>query len=169
VATVRPVEAPQEIARVGRQRSVSLQVTPPPGVPLEAVMNELESMVAGMRASGAMPAAVRSEVAGSAGKLREVQRALLGDGTIAGTIGSSAALALLVVYLLLCVLFQDFLRPLVIMFSVPLAAVGGFLGLRLVNLFVLQPMDTLTMLGFIILVAVILIRPSGLLGWRALR
>ena len=51
-------------------------------------------------------------------------RADVGDGTIAGTIGSSAALALLVVYLLLCVLFQDFLRPLVIMFSVPLASTG---------------------------------------------
>ena len=58
--------------------------------------------------AGAMPAAVRSEVAGSAGKLREVQRALLGDGTIAGTIGSSAALALLVVYLIyFAALFGD--------------------------------------------------------------
>ncbi len=162
VATVRPVEAPQEIARVGRQRSVSLQITPPPGVPLEAVMNELESMVAGMRASGAMPAAVRSEVAGSAGKLREVQRALLGDGTIAGTIGSSAALALLVVYLLLCVLFQDFLRPLVIMFSVPLATLGGFLGLAAVHWWSLrdpympvQNLDVLTMLGFVLLIGVV--------------
>jgi len=162
VATVLPVEAPQEIARVGRQRSVTLQVTPPPGVPLEQVMGDLEGMVAGLRDSGAMPPAVRSEIAGSAGKLREVQRALLGDGTLAGTIGSSLVLALVVVYLLMCVLFQDFVRPLVIMFSVPLATLGGFLGLAAVHWWSqqdpyapVQNLDVLTMLGFVLLIGVV--------------
>ena len=37
------------------------------------------------------------------------------------------------------------------MFSVPLAALGGFLGLRVMNLFQYQALDVLTMLGFIIL------------------
>jgi HAE1 family hydrophobic/amphiphilic exporter-1 len=162
VARVLPVEAPQEIARVGRQRSVSLQVTPPVGVPLEAVVRELETMVADLRASGAMPASIRSEVAGSAGKLREVQQALLGDGTLAGTIGSSLVLALMVVYLLMCVLFQNFLRPLVIMFSVPLATLGGFLGLAVVHWWSIkdpyspiQNLDVLTMLGFVLLIGVV--------------
>jgi HAE1 family hydrophobic/amphiphilic exporter-1 len=39
---------------------------------------------------------------------------------------------------------------------VPLASVGGLIGLRLVNLFIAeQPLDILTMLGFIILVGVV--------------
>ena len=41
------------------------------------------------------------------------------------------------------------------MFSVPLAAFGGFLGLAITNLFVHQPLDVLTMLGFIILVGTV--------------
>jgi HAE1 family hydrophobic/amphiphilic exporter-1 len=53
-------------------------------------------------------------------------------------------------------LFESFLYPLTIMFSVPLAAAGGFLGLSLANRFIsYQPMDVLTMLGFVILVGVV--------------
>jgi HAE1 family hydrophobic/amphiphilic exporter-1 len=42
------------------------------------------------------------------------------------------------------------------MFTVPLAAAGGFIGLRLVNIFITpQPLDILTMLGFVILIGVV--------------
>jgi HAE1 family hydrophobic/amphiphilic exporter-1 len=42
------------------------------------------------------------------------------------------------------------------MFSVPLAAAGGFLGLFLVNRFLTyQALDVLTMLGFVILIGVV--------------
>jgi HAE1 family hydrophobic/amphiphilic exporter-1 len=42
------------------------------------------------------------------------------------------------------------------MFTVPLAAAGGFIGLRLVNeLITTQPLDVLTMLGFVILIGVV--------------
>jgi HAE1 family hydrophobic/amphiphilic exporter-1 len=42
---------------------------------------------------------------------------------------------------------------------VPLGAVGGFFGLWLLNCFVLQPLDVLTMLGFIILVGTVVNNP----------
>jgi HAE1 family hydrophobic/amphiphilic exporter-1 len=55
-------------------------------------------------------------------------------------------------FLLMAALFESFLYPLVIMVSVPLAAFGGVLGLAVMNwLGIYQPLDTLTMLGFIIL------------------
>ena len=41
-------------------------------------------------------------------------------------------LALIITFLLMSALFESFLYPFVIMFSVPLAALGGFLGLALV-------------------------------------
>jgi len=41
------------------------------------------------------------------------------------------------------------------MFSVPLAALGGFLGLAVLNLYTYQALDILTMLGFIILVGTV--------------
>lgn len=84
-------------------------------------------------------------------------------------IGTSPALllarfvwALLVTYLLMCALFESFLTPLVIMFTVPLAVVGGFAGLKIVHDISMnnptiapQQLDVLTMLGFIILIGVI--------------
>lgn len=70
--------------------------------------------------------------------------------------------ALLVTYLLMCALFESFLLPLIIMFSVPLAVVGGFAGLRLVHdasmsnpTIAPQQLDVLTMLGFVILIGVV--------------
>lgn len=70
--------------------------------------------------------------------------------------------ALLVTYLLMCALFESFLLPLIIMFSVPLAVVGGFAGLRIVHDISMnnptiapQQLDVLTMLGFVILIGVV--------------
>ncbi|MBX3402583.1 MAG: efflux RND transporter permease subunit [Phycisphaeraceae bacterium] len=70
--------------------------------------------------------------------------------------------ALLVTYLLMCSVFESFLYPLVIMFSVPLAVVGGFAGLRIVHDITLadptiapQQLDVLTMLGFVILIGTV--------------
>ena len=64
-------------------------------------------------------------------------------------------LALLITYLLMAALFESWLYPLVIIFSVPLGAVGGLLGLALLNVFVLQTLDVLTMLGFVILIGTV--------------
>lgn len=70
--------------------------------------------------------------------------------------------ALVVTYLLMAALFENFALPFVIMFSVPLAIVGGFLGLRLLHEWTkldprlpVQNMDVLTMLGFVVLVGVV--------------
>ena len=53
-------------------------------------------------------------------------------------------------------LFENFFYPLIIMFSVPLAAAGGFIGLLLVNLFIAyQALDIVTMLGFVILIGIV--------------
>jgi len=65
-------------------------------------------------------------------------------------------LAAVICYLLMAALFENFFYPLIILFTVPLASVGGLLGLKLVNLFIAeQPLDILTMLGFVILVGVV--------------
>ena len=64
-------------------------------------------------------------------------------------------LALLITYLLMAALYESWLYPLVIIFSVPLGAVGGLAGLFLLNLFVPQTLDVLTMLGFIILIGTV--------------
>ncbi len=156
------VTSPPQINHVGRQRSVTLLFTPPMGTPLEAAVADVESILASHRAAGRIGPEIGTSFSGSASKLQSVMTALLGDGTILGLLQSSLFLALVVVYLLMCALFQSFLRPLVIMFSVPLAIVGGFLALFAVFIWSLsdrympmQSMDVLTMLGFVILIGIV--------------
>ncbi|MCP4250690.1 MAG: efflux RND transporter permease subunit, partial [bacterium] len=75
---------------------------------------------------------------------------------------SRAILALVVTYLLMAALFESFVWPFVIIFTVPLATVGGFVGLRIVHelswrdpVSPIQQLDTLTMLGFVVLIGVV--------------
>jgi HAE1 family hydrophobic/amphiphilic exporter-1 len=188
VARPEPADSPQAINRIEQQRSVTLTVLPGDEVPLEQAQADIEEVLAGLRESGQLPPSVQTELAGTADKLDEVQTALLGD-TQRGSwldklmsVGSSRMfLALLITFLLMAALFESFLYPLVIMFSVPLATIGGFLGLRFVHdgwsmaewpivgetlfgwlgprgLQVITPsqqLDTLTMLGFVILIGVV--------------
>lgn len=162
LATLERTTSAPQINRVDRRRAVTLQFTAPDGVPLESAIDELSGMIAADRASGVIPGAVDTLFAGSASKLAAVRAALLGDGTARGLINSSLFLALLVVYLLLCVLFQSFVRPLVIMASVPPATLGGFIALRLIYVWStndrympIQSLDVLTMLGFVLLIGIV--------------
>ena len=162
LARLERVGTPSQINRVGRQRSVTLQFTPPPGLPLEQSILEIDTMIESMRSAGAIPPRVETSYTGSASKLKAVQTAMLGDGTFTGTLNSSLVLALIVVYLLMCVLFQSFLSPLVICFSVPLATLGGFAALKGVHYWStlnpympVQNLDVLTMLGFLLLIGVV--------------
>ncbi len=162
IAQISDVRGPSEIARVARQRAVSFQVTPGEEQPLEQVISKLEGIVDDLKQRGVISPSIRVSMAGSASKLEDVQRALLGDGSFVSMIASSLFLALVVVYLLMCVLFQSFVQPIVIMISVPLATLGGFLALFAVYIWSVgdpympvQKLDVLTMLGFVILIGVV--------------
>lgn len=162
LATLERTTAPEVIKHVNRQRAVTLQVTPPPGVPLQSAIDQIAAMVSGLQDGGAIPPGVDVAMAGSAGKLSDIKEALVGDGTLIGTATSSLVLAFLVIYLLMVVLFQSWLQPLVILVSVPLATLGGFAALRGVNIWSqvdrfmpIQNMDVLTILGFVILAGVV--------------
>lgn len=162
LATVERVREPDQIKHVDRQRAVTLQFTPPTGLPLQEAVDSVNQFVDELRTSGVIQPGVEVNLAGSAGQLAELKRALIGDGSIVGTLGSSLFLALLIVYLLMVVLFQSWAYPLVIMVSVPLATLGGFMGLALVHHWSLadrympvQNMDVLTILGFVILAGVV--------------
>ena len=94
-------------------------------------------------------------LAGTADKLRDTWLALR----------FNVLLALLITYLLMAALFESWLYPLVIILRVPLGAVGGILGLRLLNLFLAPPARRcnswmcLTMLGFVILIGTVVNNP----------
>lgn len=162
VATVERLRVPDQIKHVDRQRAVTLEFTAPAGMPMEEAIASLNTMVSELRGVGAIPAAVDVNLAGSAGKLAEIKQALLGDGSFSGMLSSSLFLAFAVVFLVMVILFQNWFYPLVIMITVPLATLGGFLGLSLVhNLSAMdrympvQNLDVLTILGFVVLAGVV--------------
>ncbi len=217
--------APQQINHIEEMKAVTLAVSPKTGVPLQATMHELrDKIITPMREGNAIPKGVVVSLAGTADKLTQTQRALLGNyegvlqspriaglsvpvsmvilflltGVIAALIRalvgvrwsnrvalilfgalvvmflalnpdfaltfleSRMVLALIVTYLLMAALFESYVYPFVIMFSVPLAAVGGFAALSIVHTVSLydvsvpiQQLDVLTMLGFVILIGIV--------------
>jgi HAE1 family hydrophobic/amphiphilic exporter-1 len=135
-----------EIRHIERQRTITLQVTPPFSVPLQQAMETITTRIIEPMAGQEMLRGTDVRQSGVADKLTETRQTLQWD----------FILAAIIAYLLMSALFGNFVYPLIIMFTLPLAAVGGFLGLKLVNGFIApQPFDILTMLGFIILVGVV--------------
>ncbi len=139
-------ESQQEIDHIEEQRAVTLIVSPPKGMALEEAMGIIQNdIIAPLKKQGKISPDLKVHLAGTADKLLDTGKALAGG----------LLLALVITYLLMSSLFESFLYPLIIMFSVPLAAVGGFFGLRLIHIATGQPLDVLTMLGFVILIGTV--------------
>jgi multidrug efflux pump subunit AcrB len=58
-------------------------------------------------------------------------------------------------FVLMAGLFKSMKDSLMVVLSIPLATVGGVIAIRLLNLVDFQPMDLLTMIGFIILLGLV--------------
>jgi HAE1 family hydrophobic/amphiphilic exporter-1 len=147
LADIRLEEGPTQINHIDSERAITIQVIPPTEIPLESAMATVrDEVVEPLKARGDLGNLYRIELSGTADDLTRTRVALQWN----------IVLAIVISYLLMSALFENFLYPLVIMFSVPLAAAGGFIGLLLVNVIITyQPLDIVTMLGFIILVGIV--------------
>jgi HAE1 family hydrophobic/amphiphilic exporter-1 len=146
VADVSYREGPQQIMHKERKRAIVVSVSPPETMALGEAIDVIEKEILGpLRASGELKGVYEISLSGTADKLMATWEALR----------FNLLVVLLITYLLMAALFESWLYPLVIMVSVPMAAVGGLAGLRIMNLFVIQQLDILTMLGFIILVGTV--------------
>lgn len=147
LATLERSTGMTQIRHLERNRTVTLQVTPPKEMPLQEAMDQLEEkMIGPIRAMG-MLKGLDVRMSGAAEKLVQTREALQWNFLMAAVIS----------YLLMASLFGNFLYPLIIMLTVPMAGAGGFMGFTLLNLLSgrPQPMDILTMLGFVILIGVV--------------
>ena len=135
-----------QIRHLERQRTITLQITPPFSIPLQEAMEIINTRVVAPLADQGMLEGVDIGQSGVADKLTEARRSFQWN----------FLLAAIIAYLLMAALFGNFIYPVIIMFTIPLAAGGGLLGLKLVNLMIAnQPLDILTMLGFVILIGVV--------------
>ena len=131
---------PNEVRRVDRRRAVTLIVTPPDDVSLEAAIDTLRQNVE-PSLLGMLPADGEISYYGSADDLN----------VALGNMSRSFALAVVVLYLLMSGLFRSFVDSLLVISALPLATVGGVALLRIMSL----PMDLLTMIGFITLLGLV--------------
>ena len=152
--TIVPVESladlevtagPVQIRHLERQRTVTLAIHPPLEMALETALDRIGSGVIDVLRDEGMPKGVRLGISGTADKLSQTWDAMV----------VNLVVAIIIVYLVMAVLFESFIYPLIIMLSVPLATAGGVIGLAMVNLFTFQPLDMLTLLGFVILIGIV--------------
>lgn len=152
LADIVPSSGPEQINHRERQRAIAIEVSPSEDVALEAALQAIdEEIIASIRKSGQLEGGYRMTMSGTADKLRDTW----------DTLRWNVLLALLITYMLMAALFESWTYPLVIILSVPLGAVGGLLGLRLLGVFLessgrtSQSLDVLTMLGFVILIGTV--------------
>ncbi|MDH3922499.1 MAG: efflux RND transporter permease subunit, partial [Desulfobulbaceae bacterium] len=135
-----------QIRHLERKRTVTLQITPPDDMALQEALEIIEQEIIPAVEAEGLFAGLEVGISGAADKLVETRKVLQWN----------FILAALIAYLLMASLFSNFIYPLIIMLTIPLAGAGGFIGLKLLNIFLVkQPMDVLTMLGFVILIGVV--------------
>jgi HAE1 family hydrophobic/amphiphilic exporter-1 len=152
LATVRLSTGPEQVNHRERRRTITLQVSPPPEFALEDAIQRIKrQFLDPAEASGVLGSEYTINLSGTADKLQQTWLALRWN----------VLLALLITYLLMAALFESWIYPLVIIFSVPLGAVGGVAGLKLLSYYLMlrgqppQALDVLTMLGFVILIGTV--------------
>ena len=137
---------PNEIRRLDRRRTVTLQVTPPDGMSLEEAIDVIRAQVVPL-VEAQLPDDGEVRFTGTADKLQTALRSMSG----------SFVLAIAILFLLMAALFRSFKDSVLVLLALPLATVGSLVALRLMNdvFGVRQPLDLLTMIGFIILLGLV--------------
>jgi multidrug efflux pump subunit AcrB len=135
---------PSQLQRVDRRRTLTLSVNPPDDMSLEEAMALIKEKVE-PQISALMPADGAINYGGSADSLNK----------IIVTMSQNFLFAMGLLFVLMAGLFKSMKDSLMVVLSIPLATVGGVIAIRLLNLVDFQPMDLLTMIGFIILLGLV--------------
>jgi len=145
LAQVDTVLAPNQMRRVDRRRTVTLTVDPPAAMSLEEALSIVDDeVVPVLRDALPQDAAVR--VSGSADRLGEVVR----------TMGINFSMALVVLFLLMAAMFKSLRDSAYVMATLPMAVLGGVIGLRVLDFIAGQTLDLLSMIGFIMLLGMVI-------------
>jgi multidrug efflux pump subunit AcrB len=170
LASIEETVDTSSIRRINGQRTVTLNIIPPPTIALESGVEIVkQDIIESLRADGAIPSGVNITISGASDQL---------DATKA-TLAKNYPIALIIVFLLLVAIFRHWGYPLLIMTTIPLGIAGGIVGLALINgigsMLPLtgldafhQPFDMISMLGFLILMGTVVNNPILIVD-RAMR
>ena len=129
---------PPTIERKDRSRVVSLSLTPTPGVQLSELVGKVNEVLA---AHPVPSSSVTYKITGA----YESQQETFSDLT------TLMLLIIMLVFIVMAAQFESLVDPFVIMFSVPFAFSGVFLGLLITQV----PMDTMSFIGLIMLIGIV--------------
>jgi multidrug efflux pump subunit AcrB len=130
--------------RLNRRRTFAINFQPPRGMALQDVM-----------------ATVRHDIE------PQIRKMLPADGTVTygaaadhldnalWNMGKNFGLAVLLLFLIMAALFKSVWDSAIATIALPLGTVGGMAALRILGLFVFQPLDLITMIGFIIVLGLV--------------
>lgn len=162
VADIKLAHGPTEIRRIGQKRAVVIS-----GNLHDRSMGDVAADVREVLRAYPTPAGVTASLSGQEEEMQRSFRSLI----LAG------ALAMFLVYLVMACEFESLMHPFVVMFTVPLGAIGTIIGLALTG----QSIDVVAIIGFLILVGVVVdnaivlidgvnqLREAGLSRLEALR
>ncbi|MFT5456324.1 MAG: HAE1 family hydrophobic/amphiphilic exporter-1 [Myxococcota bacterium] len=136
VAEFEEAVGPSEIRRVDQQRAVAISANLE-GFDLGSAASDIEATLR----SSSLPEGVTWAVAGQSSEMQESLASLQ----------FALALAIFLVYVIMASTFEHLVHPLIILFSVPLAAVGAIGGLWLVG----TPLSVVVLIGLIVLAGVV--------------
>jgi HAE1 family hydrophobic/amphiphilic exporter-1 len=137
VSTIERSQSAAHISRTDRQRVLTISA----GVSGRGSADVTNEVEAAIRQQVTFPTGYSFQFSG----FSQIQRESFAD------LGSALILSIILVYMLLVALFQSWLHPLAIMFSLPVALVGAFGGLWLFN----KTLNMVSILGIILLVGVV--------------
>ncbi|HWM90275.1 MAG TPA: efflux RND transporter permease subunit [Thermoanaerobaculia bacterium] len=136
VATVTPAEGPSEIRRIGQKRAAVIS-----GNLAGRSMGEVATDVRAAIRRMSLPPGVTASLSGQEEEMQRSFRSL----TLAGL------LALFLVYLVMACEFESLIHPFVVMFTVPLGAIGTIGALALTG----HSIDVVAILGAVMLAGIV--------------
>ncbi len=144
LATLTQTVGPQQIKRVNGRRTMTVNVSPPPGMPLQEALEIIRRDV-------------EPQILAELGEDSSITYGGSADGlkNAISSLGTNFLLAFGLLFLILAALFKSLKDSLLVVISIPLAGVGGIAAIRLLGLITEQSLDLLTMIGFIILLGLV--------------
>ncbi|MEK6749126.1 MAG: efflux RND transporter permease subunit [Pseudomonadota bacterium] len=118
VATIELASGPSQVDRLDRKRSITTDIELA-GRPL----GEVAGLVMQLPALKQLPPGISMPASGDAERMKEMF----------GSFGTAMLIGILCIYVVLVLLFHDFLQPATILSALPLSVGGAFLGLLITN------------------------------------
>ncbi|PYE31865.1 HAE1 family hydrophobic/amphiphilic exporter-1 [Idiomarina fontislapidosi] len=131
------------LRRLGGQRVLTIGVSPPEGMSLEEVVEIMHQ--AKTEAEQQLGSDTFINLSGGADDLNETINAMM----------VNFLFAVLILFLIMAAIFRSIGDSLLVLLTTPVAVAGGVLGLWVLNLLQFQPLDLLTMIGFVILLGLV--------------